>query len=108
VVIDVSFIGLAKVLPAVVEVLEPGGVIAAMEKPQFDLGPHEVKGGVVRDDKDRQRAVDGVIAAARALGLSDAKIMYRHLLPNAMVATPPAPFASTKLRRKDRERPFSF
>jgi 23S rRNA (cytidine1920-2'-O)/16S rRNA (cytidine1409-2'-O)-methyltransferase len=71
VVIDVSFIGLAKVLPAVVEVLEPGGVIAAMVKPQFELGPHEVKGGVVRDDKDRQRAVDGVIAAARALGLRD-------------------------------------
>ena len=71
VVIDVSFIGLAKVLPAVVEVLEPGGVIAAMVKPQFELGPHEVRGGVVRDDKDRQRAVDGVIAAARSLGLRD-------------------------------------
>ncbi len=71
VVIDVSFIGLAKVLPAVVEVLAPGGVIAAMVKPQFELGPHEVKGGVVRDDAARQRAVDGVIAAARALGLRD-------------------------------------
>ncbi len=69
VVIDVSFIGLAKVLPAVVEVLAPGGVIAAMVKPQFELGPGEVHGGVVRDDRDRQRAVDGVLAAAALLGL---------------------------------------
>jgi len=69
VVMDVSFIGLGKVLPAVAEVLAPGGVVAAMVKPQFELGPREVKGGVVRDDAARQRAVDGVVAAAAALGL---------------------------------------
>lgn len=69
VVIDVSFISLAKVLPAVLEVLAPGGVIAAMVKPQFELGPREAPGGVVRDDAARQRAVDGVIAAATTLGL---------------------------------------
>lgn len=69
VVMDVSFIGLGKVLPAVAEVLAPGGVVAAMVKPQFELGPREVKGGVVRDDAARQRAVDGVVAAAATLGL---------------------------------------
>ena len=69
VVMDVSFIGLGKVLPAAAEVLAPGGVVAAMVKPQFELGPREVKGGVVRDDAARQRAVDGVVAAAAALGL---------------------------------------
>lgn len=71
VVMDVSFIGLAKVLPAVVEVLEPGAAVIAMVKPQFELGPAEVKGGVVRDDAARARAVDGVVAAARALGLRE-------------------------------------
>lgn len=68
-VLDVSFIGLGKVLPATAEVLAPGGVVVAMVKPQFELGPREVKGGVVRDDAARQRAVDGVIATAAALGL---------------------------------------
>jgi 23S rRNA (cytidine1920-2'-O)/16S rRNA (cytidine1409-2'-O)-methyltransferase len=68
-VVDVSFIGLAKVLPAVTEVLVPWGVLLAMVKPQFELGPHEAKGGVVRDDAARQRAVDGVVAAAATLGL---------------------------------------
>jgi 23S rRNA (cytidine1920-2'-O)/16S rRNA (cytidine1409-2'-O)-methyltransferase len=69
VVMDVSFIGLGKVLPAVAEVVAPGGVVAAMVKPQFELGPREVKQGVVRDDAARQRAVDGVAAAAAAVGL---------------------------------------
>lgn len=69
VVMDVSFIGLGKVLPAVAEVTAPGGVVISMVKPQFELGPREVKGGVVRDDAARQRAVDGVVAAAAALGL---------------------------------------
>jgi 23S rRNA (cytidine1920-2'-O)/16S rRNA (cytidine1409-2'-O)-methyltransferase len=71
VVMDLSFIGLAKVLPAVVEVMAPHGVIVAMVKPQFELGPAEAKGGVVRDDKARTRAVDGVVAAAVALGLRE-------------------------------------
>ncbi len=69
VVMDVSFIGLGKVLPAVAEVVAPGGVVIAMVKPQFELGPREVKGGVVRDDAARQRAVDGVVATAASLGL---------------------------------------
>lgn len=69
VVIDVSFIGLAKVLPAVVEVMAGDAVVVAMVKPQFELGPELVRGGVVRDDALRARAVDGVVRAAEALGL---------------------------------------
>jgi 23S rRNA (cytidine1920-2'-O)/16S rRNA (cytidine1409-2'-O)-methyltransferase len=71
VVIDVSFIGLGKVLPAVREVLAPGAEVLAMVKPQFELGPALVKGGVVRDDALRKQAVDGVSAAAAALGLRE-------------------------------------
>lgn len=42
--------------------------------------------GVVRAEFLRARKLD-YVRAARALGLSDAKIMFRHVLPNAMVAT---------------------
>lgn len=71
VVIDVSFIGLEKVLPAVVEVIDDVATVVAMVKPQFELGPREVKGGVVRDDALRAKAVDGVVRAAAALGLRE-------------------------------------
>ena len=49
-VIDVSFVGLAKVLPAVASVLAPGGEVVALVKPQFEAGKQRVgKRGVVRD-----------------------------------------------------------
>ena len=68
--IDVSFISLAKVLPAVVAVLVPGGEILALVKPQFELGRGRVgKGGVVRSADDRREALLTVAAAARRLGL---------------------------------------
>lgn len=69
VVMDLSFISLTKVLPAVVPVLAPGAEVVAMVKPQFELSPKEVKGGVVRDDALREKAVQQVLACAEALGL---------------------------------------
>jgi 23S rRNA (cytidine1920-2'-O)/16S rRNA (cytidine1409-2'-O)-methyltransferase len=59
-IVDVSFISLAKVLPAVAGCLAPGGAILAMVKPQF---------GVVRDPADRREAIRGVALAARELDL---------------------------------------
>jgi 23S rRNA (cytidine1920-2'-O)/16S rRNA (cytidine1409-2'-O)-methyltransferase len=48
--IDASFIGLEKVLPAVTNLLRPGGLILALVKPQFQAKRSEVgKGGVVKD-----------------------------------------------------------
>ena len=41
VVIDVSFISLTKILPAVKQVLKPGGVVVAMVKPQFEVASHQ-------------------------------------------------------------------
>ena len=67
--IDVSFISLAKVLPAVARCLEPGGEALAMVKPQFELGRERVGRGVVRDAGDRREAILGVADAARELGL---------------------------------------
>jgi 23S rRNA (cytidine1920-2'-O)/16S rRNA (cytidine1409-2'-O)-methyltransferase len=67
--IDVSFISLTKVLPAVLRCLEPGGEILAMVKPQFELGKDRVGRGVVRDAGDRREAILKVAEAARASGL---------------------------------------
>ncbi len=59
VVIDVSFISLTLVLPAVLPKLEPGGTLIALVKPQFEVGPDRIeKGGVVRDPAARQWAID--------------------------------------------------
>jgi 23S rRNA (cytidine1920-2'-O)/16S rRNA (cytidine1409-2'-O)-methyltransferase len=68
--LDVSFISLTKVLPAVARCLAPGGEILALVKPQFELAREHVgKGGVVRDPADRRAALVSVARAARALGL---------------------------------------
>ena len=57
VVVDVSFIGLEKVLPAIVRAA-PGAPIVALFKPQFQVGRSEVgKGGIVRDAEAVQRAL---------------------------------------------------
>jgi 23S rRNA (cytidine1920-2'-O)/16S rRNA (cytidine1409-2'-O)-methyltransferase len=68
--IDVSFISLTKVLPAVAGCLVPGGEILAMVKPQFELGRERVGRGVVRDVADRREAIVKVARAAQELGLS--------------------------------------
>jgi 23S rRNA (cytidine1920-2'-O)/16S rRNA (cytidine1409-2'-O)-methyltransferase len=69
-VIDVSFISLNLVLPAIAPLVEPGGAIVALVKPQFEAGRGEVpRGGVVRDEATRRRVVAEVAEAGRALGL---------------------------------------
>ena len=71
VVIDVSFISLALILPAVLKVLSAGGEVLALVKPQFELGPEKVgRGGVVRDPVLQAEAVERVAGLARSLGLS--------------------------------------
>ena len=67
--VDVSFISLTKVLPAVARCLEPGGEILAMVKPQFELGRERVGRGVVRAAADRREAIVKVARAAQELGL---------------------------------------
>jgi 23S rRNA (cytidine1920-2'-O)/16S rRNA (cytidine1409-2'-O)-methyltransferase len=66
---DVSFISLTLVLPPVAALLTDGGMIVALIKPQFELSRAEVgRGGVVRDDAARQRAVDKIRDFALRLG----------------------------------------
>lgn len=68
VVIDVSFISVRLVLPRVAEVAG-GAQVLAMVKPQFEVGRNQLgRGGVVRDDGLRAKAVAGVAECGRALG----------------------------------------
>jgi len=69
--IDVSFIGLAKVLPAVLACAAPAFDCLALCKPQFEVGREGVgKGGVVREPADRRAALVSVAGAAERLGAS--------------------------------------
>jgi 23S rRNA (cytidine1920-2'-O)/16S rRNA (cytidine1409-2'-O)-methyltransferase len=68
--VDVSFISLTKILPAVQGCLPPDGEVLAMVKPQFELARGRVGKGVVRDPADRREAILSVALAARDLGLA--------------------------------------
>ena len=69
--VDVSFISLALVLPAVAAALQPAGSVVALVKPQFEAGRGQVgKGGVVRDPTVRAAAVARIRDEAQTLGLT--------------------------------------
>jgi 23S rRNA (cytidine1920-2'-O)/16S rRNA (cytidine1409-2'-O)-methyltransferase len=68
--IDVAFISLRHVLPAIPPLLAPGADIVALVKPQFEAGRDEVgRGGIVRDPKVHQAVIERVTRAAEAVGL---------------------------------------
>lgn len=60
-VIDVSFISLTMILPAVNQFLIPGSYILALIKPQFEAERKDLKKGVVSDPTRRQAAIDTVL-----------------------------------------------
>jgi 23S rRNA (cytidine1920-2'-O)/16S rRNA (cytidine1409-2'-O)-methyltransferase len=81
IVIDVSFISLRTVLPAVLGVAAPRYSVLALVKPQFEVGRANVgKGGVVRDEGERRRALREVGEAAIAAG-SAVRGYWPSLLP---------------------------
>jgi 23S rRNA (cytidine1920-2'-O)/16S rRNA (cytidine1409-2'-O)-methyltransferase len=70
VVIDVSFISLKMVVPAVVRFLRPGGRLLPLIKPQFEVGRGQVgKGGVVRDAQQHAGVIAELAVFFRSLGL---------------------------------------
>jgi 23S rRNA (cytidine1920-2'-O)/16S rRNA (cytidine1409-2'-O)-methyltransferase len=74
--VDVSFIGLALVLPNIVRLLAPGGQIIALIKPQFEVGKGQVgKGGVVRDPKLHTAAIEQTLAVAVSAGLTPSGVI---------------------------------
>lgn len=63
IVCDASFIGLAKVLPAALDLATPGADLVTLVKPQFEAaGPGGAKKGVVKDPAARQAALASVSA----------------------------------------------
>ena len=68
--LDLSFISLKLVLPAVRDLLSDKGRVVALVKPQFEAGRDAVpRGGIVRDPQTWQEAVFGVASAAEDVGL---------------------------------------
>ncbi len=71
VVVDASFIGLGKLLEAIVRCLATDGELVALVKPQFEVGRAEASRskGVVRDPEIRARAIEGAVREVAAAGL---------------------------------------
>ena len=70
VVVDVSFISLRLVLPKILELVSTTAVIVALVKPQFEVGREHVgKGGIVRNEEARRRALADIVETFTALGL---------------------------------------
>jgi 23S rRNA (cytidine1920-2'-O)/16S rRNA (cytidine1409-2'-O)-methyltransferase len=68
--IDVSFISLSKVLPAVYNLLADKAEVLALIKPQFEARREQVgKGGIVKDKKIHQEVIEKIKAEAEAIGL---------------------------------------
>jgi 23S rRNA (cytidine1920-2'-O)/16S rRNA (cytidine1409-2'-O)-methyltransferase len=70
-VVDVSFISLRLVLPALPPLLVSEAAVIALVKPQFEVGRGQVgKGGIVRDEQARAEALAAVARAAQELGFA--------------------------------------
>jgi 23S rRNA (cytidine1920-2'-O)/16S rRNA (cytidine1409-2'-O)-methyltransferase len=69
IVCDVSFISVTLILPAAVPLLQPGGQMVILIKPQFEVGKGQVgKGGIVREPELHQAACQRVTQAVREFG----------------------------------------
>jgi 23S rRNA (cytidine1920-2'-O)/16S rRNA (cytidine1409-2'-O)-methyltransferase len=75
-VIDVSFISLTKVLQPILQFLRPHAHLIALIKPQFEVGKGQVgRGGVVRDEGQREQVVQRVLRVAADLGLQQTQVV---------------------------------
>jgi 23S rRNA (cytidine1920-2'-O)/16S rRNA (cytidine1409-2'-O)-methyltransferase len=70
-VIDVSFISLSIVLPAIKNLLKPTGQVLCLIKPQFEAGRDKVgKKGVVREPETHKEVLDSFVSLADTLGFT--------------------------------------
>jgi 23S rRNA (cytidine1920-2'-O)/16S rRNA (cytidine1409-2'-O)-methyltransferase len=77
---DVSFISVAKVLPAVVAAAGPNAEYLILVKPQFELDRGDIgRGGIVREASLHERAIERVRRAAEAVGLRVEGVRPSHL-----------------------------
>ena len=81
IVVDVSFISVTKILPALVSLLKTDGKIITLIKPQFEVKKGEVeKGGIVYDDVKHQRVIKEVNQVAEKLGLRISNVIESPIL----------------------------
>ena len=81
---DLSFISLTLVLPAVLQVLRPGGQALVLIKPQFELSREEVgKGGIVREPELHAKACARIEAFVR----SQAELEWRGMIESSIQGT---------------------
>jgi len=75
IVCDVSFISVRKALPPLLQLAAPGWQAAILVKPQFEAGPADARGGVVRDSAVRRRVAREVAEAALGWGAETAGVV---------------------------------
>ena len=79
--VDVSFISLTKILPAIVKVLTDGADCIALIKPQFEVGKGEVgKGGIVGDPLKHRRVLTEIVDSVYQIGLSPVGLIESPIL----------------------------
>lgn len=72
---DVSFISILKILPALARILAPGADVVSLVKPQFEAGRADVgSGGIVRDEAVHARVMLGVCESAEVIGFRVAAV----------------------------------
>lgn len=68
--LDLSFISITKVIPAVLSALKAGGYIVALIKPQFEAGRHEIGAkGLVKNPETHHKVQEKIIAAFKEVGV---------------------------------------
>ena len=83
-VMDLSFISLTNVLPAVFPVLEEDGAVVSLIKPQFELRREDIsKGGIVRDPALHEQAVEKI----RRFVTEEHGMAWRGVIPSPITGT---------------------
>ncbi len=81
IVMDVSFISAAKIIPALPALLKESGSVVILIKPQFEVKKDEVeKGGIVSDPKKHARVIAEVNSFAETCGLKNASVIESPIL----------------------------
>lgn len=80
--VDVSFISLTKILPALIDVLADKAELITLIKPQFEAGRSQVeKGGVVRSESVRQECIERI----RIFGTQDLKLHWNGVIESPVL-----------------------
>lgn len=67
--LDLSFISLLKVIPTLINLLNPNGKIIALIKPQFEAERNDIRrGGLVKDEAVHKKVIEKVTSGMRDLG----------------------------------------